>query len=99
MKEIENMPKATYKKLIKKNIKEMSFLYLNNKRINRNGKGIEMKYEQLEMQNYLSTLDIDITNDERKVIFQLRNKMYFKNKPTLETCMKILSVKDAKVNL
>ena len=39
-----------------------------------------MKYEQLEMQNYLNTLDIDITNEERKIIFQLRNKMYFKIK-------------------
>ena len=39
-----------------------------------------MKYEKLEMQNYLSTLDIDITNEERKAIFLLRNKMYFKIK-------------------
>ena len=39
-----------------------------------------MKYEKLQMQNYLSILDIDITNDERKVIFQLRNKMYFQIK-------------------
>ena len=39
-----------------------------------------MKYEKLEMQNYLSTLDIDITNEERKAIFLIRNKMYFKIK-------------------
>ena len=77
MKEIEEMPKETYKKIIKKSIKESSFLYLNDKRIRRNGKGIEMEYVKLEMQNYLNTLDIDITNEERKIIFQLRNKMHF----------------------
>ena len=39
-----------------------------------------MEYTQLEMQNYLNSLDIDITNEERKIIFQLRNKMHFKIK-------------------
>ena len=34
------------------------------------------------MQNYLSSLDIDITNEERKVICQLRNKMHSKIKKT-----------------
>ena len=32
------------------------------------------------MQNYLSSEDIDITNQERKFIFQLRTKMCFKIK-------------------
>ena len=75
MNEIERMTNATLKNMFKKSIKYISFTYLNNKRTNRNGKGIEMKYEHLEMQNYLNSLDIDITNEERKVIFPLRNKM------------------------
>ena len=39
-----------------------------------------MEYNELKIQNYLSSLDIDITNEERKVIFQLRNQMHFKIK-------------------
>ena len=75
--EIKEMPNETFKKMIKESIKESPFLYLNDKRKRRNGKGIEVEYEKLEMQNYLKTLDIDITNEEMKVIFQLRNKMHF----------------------
>ena len=74
MKQIEEMPKQTFETIIKKSIKESSLSYLNNKRISRNGKGIEMEYDQLEMQNYLSSLDIDITNEERKIIFNLRHR-------------------------
>ena len=64
------MPTETFKKIVKKSTKEGPLLYLNNKRISRNGKGIEMEYNELKMQNYLSSLDIYITNEERKVIFQ-----------------------------
>ena len=74
------MPTQTFKKIVKKRIKEGSMSYLNNKRTSRNGKGIEMDYNELKMQDYLNTTDIDITNEERKVIFQLRNKMTFKIK-------------------
>ena len=80
MKHIEEMPKQTFNTIIKKSIKESSLSYLNNKRISRNGKGIEMEYDQLEMQNYLSSLDIDKTNEERKIIFHLRNIKHFKIK-------------------
>ena len=48
--EIENMPKATYKKIVKKRIKEKSFEYLLNLRNNRNGKGIDINYTELKMQ-------------------------------------------------
>ena len=78
------MPTQAFKKIVKKSVKEGSLLYLNNKRISRNGKGIEMKYNELEMKNYLSSMDIDIINEERKVIFQLRNKMHFKIKNLLQ---------------
>ena len=80
MEDIENMPKQTYKKLIKKKIMEFSFKYLIEKRNTRNGKGIEIMYEKLEIQSYLNTEDINITNEERKYIFQLRTKMCFKIK-------------------
>ena len=42
-----------------------------NLRNNRNGKGIDIEYTELKMQNYLRSEDLDITNDERKQIFQL----------------------------
>ena len=77
LKEIEFMPKATYRKLIIKKIKEKSFEYLINKRNTRNGKGMELVYTKLEMKNYLSSEDIEITNHERKLIFQFRTKMSF----------------------
>jgi hypothetical protein len=80
LEEIENMPKQTYIKLIKRKITEFSFKYLLEKRNRRNGKGIEMQYKKLEMQSYLETEDMDISNEERKFIFQLRKKMCFKVK-------------------
>ena len=70
---IEEMPKSTYKKIIKNTIQK-------EKRDERNRKGIEICYQNLDMQNYLGSEDIDITNEERKFIFQLRTKMCFKIK-------------------
>ena len=78
--EIEDMPKQTYKKLIKKSIKEISLKYLLRKRNNRNGKGMNMVYSKLGMQNYLISEDLDIPIYERKHIFQIRTKMHFKIK-------------------
>ena len=77
---IQLMSKDSYKKLIKNKIKEGAFKYLISKRNKRNGKGMEIEYTYLEMQNYLRTEDIEITNYERKLIFQLRTKMNFKIK-------------------
>ena len=74
------MPKATFKKIVKKRITEQSFEYLLNLRNKRNGKGMDINYLRLKMQNYLSSDDIDISNDERKLIFQLRTKISFKIK-------------------
>ena len=45
--------------------------------MSRNGKGMEMDHASLEMQNYLKSEDIDITNNERKLIFQFRTSMNF----------------------
>ena len=41
---------------------------------------MDIDYTKLKMQNYLRCEDLDITNDERKLIFQLRTKMCFKVK-------------------
>jgi hypothetical protein len=52
--EIEVMGKATYKKLIKKKIREQAFLYLVEKVNNRDGNGNEILYSKLHMQEYLT---------------------------------------------
>ena len=75
--EIENMSKNKFKILIKRKIKERAFQYLMNKKVSRNGKGIEISHERLEMLNYLRSEDMEINNQERKLIFQLRTKMHF----------------------
>ena len=74
------MPKQTYKKMIKQVIKDGSLEYLLAKRNKRNGKGMQMKFCELRMQNYLHSEDLDIQNYERKIIFQLRTQMHFKIK-------------------
>ena len=74
------MPKATYKKIIKKRINEKAFEYLMNIRNKRNGKGMDMKYTRLKMQNYFKNEDMEITNEERKLIFQFRTTISFKIK-------------------
>ena len=58
------MPKETYKKLITNKIKEEAFNYLILKRHQRNGKGMDIEYTHLEMQNYLCSEDVDITNED-----------------------------------
>ena len=75
--EIEALSKNLFKTMIKRKIKERAFQYLVNKKITRNGKGIEINHSRLEMQNYLKSENIDITNDERKLIFQYRTRMNF----------------------
>ena len=79
-KDIEDMPTAKYKNMIKKQIKCKSLEYLLMIRNKRNGKGMELSYQKLTMQNYLFTEDIDISNEERKFIFQMRTKMSFRIK-------------------
>ena len=78
--EIEKMSKATFKKIAKKRITEKFFAYLLNIRNERKEKGMEINYSRLKVQNYLRTEDIYISNDERKLIFQLRTKICFKIK-------------------
>ena len=71
------MPKETYKKVVKKRIKEYSFDYLT---LKKNGKGIRNNYTHLVMQNYLFSEGIDIQNKERKLMFQIRRPIVFEIK-------------------
>ena len=76
LKEVEDMPTATYKNMIKKKqVKCKSLEYLLRIRNKRNGKGMELSYQNLTMQNYLFTEDIYISNEERKLIFPMRKKL------------------------
>ena len=53
------MPKETYRKLLKKKTSQKPLKY---PKKCQKWKGMEMSYSQLEIQNYLSSEDIDITN-------------------------------------
>ena len=46
--EIELMSRATFKKLVKLKIKGKAFIYLNNQKEKRNGKGIEIEIHHLK---------------------------------------------------
>ena len=70
--QIEEMGKSKYKNMIKKKIKESAFRYLVSKKTNRNGKGKEINYSKLQMQNYLTEENEEVNNLERKLIFQLQ---------------------------
>ena len=74
------MPKIKYKQMIKRKTTYFAILYLIEKKDRRNGKGKEIIYTGLEMQNYLKTEDMDITKNERKFMFQLRTRMCYKIK-------------------
>ena len=41
---------------------------------------MDLSYQKFTMQNYLFTEDIDISNEVRKLIFQMRTKMSFRIK-------------------
>ena len=68
------MLKQTFKKHIRKKIHEKAFEYLITNRNNRNGKGMALSYQGLEIQNYLFSEDIEITNTQRKYISILEPK-------------------------
>ena len=78
--EIPDMGKSTFKRMIKKKTKDLAFRYLNQKKIDRNGNGREIIYSKLEIHSYLTEESEYINNYERKLLFQLRTKMYFKIK-------------------
>ena len=58
--------------------------HLVQKKTDRNGKGREIQYMKLEMQEYLTEEWDTINNFDRKLIFQLRAKMHFKIKKSFQ---------------
>ena len=78
--EIEKLGESTFMKLIKNKIRAEALKYLVQKKTDRNGKGREIQYMKLEMQEYLTEEWDTINNFDRKLIFQLRAKMHFKIK-------------------
>ena len=67
------MSKSKYKCLVKRKVQEKALKYLLDKKNDRNGKGNKIQYTSLKMQGYLISDDMDILNQERKYIFQLRH--------------------------
>ena len=56
------MIRQTLKNHIRKKIHKKAFEYLITNRNNRNEKGMALSYQSLEIQNYLFSEDIEITN-------------------------------------
>ena len=73
--DIRNMPKVKFKEYINEKVKEAAFKYLLNRKSSRNSdraKGKLLEYSDLEMSEYLTPLDQDISINERKWLFQCR---------------------------
>ena len=73
--DIENMSFENYKSIVKNHIKEKAFNYLISRKESRtseNSKGKLLKYSKLEMAEYLTATDIDISIAERKWLFKCR---------------------------
>ena len=70
--EIRMMSKEIFKKMIKKKISEISFEYLLKKR---RSKGIEIRYDRLEMADYLQPYNKNLTIEEKRKLFSVRNRM------------------------
>ena len=58
--------------MIKTKISEISLKYLLNKRCS---KGKEIKYESLEMADYLKPFNQNLTVEEKRKVFSIRNRM------------------------
>ena len=86
--EIKNLSKYTYSKLIKKSIQDKALEYLNEKK---RSKGQEIEYKEIKMADYLSPGYGNITINDQRNIFAIRNRMVvipanFKNDKSLEKC-------------
>lgn len=70
--DIRSMEKKSFKKMIDKSIKVKALEYLQNKR---GKKGKEIRYEQLQMAEYLMPNRSKHSVKEKRKIFEIRNKM------------------------
>ena len=89
--EISNLSKETFKNIVKKQMNEKVFSYLIDMKEKRNGKGKEIIYTQLKMQDYLQEEDRKITSAERKLLFQLRTRMNWNIKTNFKNFFKDLN--------
>ena len=72
MEEIRNMTKNKFKNMVKSRIEKKSYEYLQSKR---GSKGIEIKYNALEMSEYLLPFNSKLNIEEKRRLFQIRNRM------------------------
>ena len=70
--QLKEMTKGKLKILLKQRINHISYQYLLSLR---GKKGSEIKYEKIQMANYLSPSDIRLSISDKKEIFAIRNKM------------------------
>ena len=86
--EIKSLSKYTYSKLIKKSIQNKALEYLSEKK---RSKGQEIEYKEIKMADYLSPGYENITINDQRNIFAMRNRMVdiptnFKKEKSLEKC-------------
>ena len=82
--EIKNMPRKIFKNLIKSRILENALEYLNRKR---GSKGQDIKYETLEMSEYLMPFNSTLNIADKRKMIEIRNEM-IKIPSNFETRMK-----------
>ena len=72
LEEIKNITKKQFKDILKQSINQKAFEYLENKR---RSKGKEIRYTGLKMAEYLQPGYVNISLNEQRGIFSLRNRM------------------------
>ena len=66
------MTKYKFTKILRKKTKDRALNYLQNKQ---GSKGKEIIYSKIEMSEYLSPLNEELTFEEKRRLFEIRNKM------------------------
>ena len=72
LEEIRQMTKYKFTKILRKKTKDRALSYLQNKQ---GSKGKEIIYSKIEMSEYLSPLNEELTFEEKRRLFEIRNKM------------------------
>ena len=72
LEEITLMTQYQFQHLLRKRVEEAAFIHLTGKQ---GKKGGEIKYEKLEMSDYLSPLASNLSIGSKRTIFAIRNKM------------------------
>ena len=72
LEEIKNMTRSKYKNIIKSRIEKNALEYLLSKR---GSKGHEIEYTSLEMSEYLLPFNTNLNIEEKRKMFEIRNRM------------------------